>query len=110
MNGLDLLGDTRGHRRVEPVIALAHQRFARDFEKDATILQIGRHAARAHPAERPATAGSPKITPKSGYRSGICADSLGPAEDQVFSWAPTSAAKSDGGRSTPSPSAKRTNP
>src|SRR4029450_7421117 len=63
MDGLDLLGDTRDHRRVEPVIALAHQRFARDFEKDATILQIGRHASRAYPAEWPAIAGGPKITP-----------------------------------------------
>jgi hypothetical protein len=59
MDRLDFLGDARDHRRVEPVIALAHQRFARDLEKHATILQIGRHASRAYPAERPRQRGRP---------------------------------------------------
>src|SRR5205823_5550062 len=81
MDRLDLLGDARDHRRVEPIIALAHQRFARDFEKHATILQIGRHASRAYPAERPRHRGRPedytKVGPPQWNLTGLISARLG---------------------------------
>src|SRR5437762_2919387 len=106
----DLLGDAADHGGVEPVIALAHQRFARNFEKDATILQIGRHASGAHRLKYPPSRAARRYTKLGPPQRNLTCLVWPRSRDQLLSCAPISPAKSGAGRSTPSPSAKRTNP
>ena len=146
----DFRRDARDHRRVEPVLALAHQRLAGKLQQDAAVLQrperfvdlVSTHrsppsrrgrqlTSRIRPAHRirrtiapaspsPRRARDPTARP--GGRNGISVAyrsarsrplpqrRRGRSLGQPFSVAPTSAAKSDGGFSTPSPSARRTKP
>ena len=47
MRGVEhLLGDALAHRLVDAVLAIAHQRFAGNFQQHALVAQRGRSAGR----------------------------------------------------------------